>query len=546
MSEVRVKVTADNQTRTGFQAALGDARKFGAQAKSSVSGGFAGVGSEIKSSLVGALAGIGIGGFIKSTLDQFGRLSDLSEQFNVSSESLQRVGQIATEAGSSLEQVAVAFSQITRNVQAAQSGTGAQADALRALGLSAKELSTLSPEEVFYRLADAFSTATDRNAAYAATLDIIGARQRNLIPLLAQGGSAVREQAAQVSAASDEIVAKADQVGDSFSRIGQELTVGLGPAVAFLGQAFLTLFELVKMSVQRTASAITATFLAAGQAARGNLGGAGEIMAQEAAKAGQEWDALQKKMGDIWGEKSPNIGGGMGGDGDDSPADTAKAEADARKAAEAEDRVRRQVGDQLRANRRASMSDEELLADLQGQAKFLSTDVGGVSEVELERLKIVGEIAKLEEKIAKDKQIAADKDARDLEQRAEKRKSAIERIEDAQFDGQIDGAKWFDIDRGKREIISGLEDGTMSPEEAAARAIEVARREDSMTGAGDAGFAGSSGASSLQRIGGASSEFYNTPASKLETEVKRSSGFLNQIYQLLKKGEPLVLNANSN
>ena len=149
MSDVRVKVTAQNETRTGFQQALGDARKFGQEARKSIGGGLGGIGAEIRSSLVGALAGIGIGQFVRSTFEQFGRINDLSQQFGVSAETLQRFGQVASESGSNIEQVAVAFSTLTRNLQSAQSGTGAQAEALQKLGLSAADLANLSPEQAF-------------------------------------------------------------------------------------------------------------------------------------------------------------------------------------------------------------------------------------------------------------------------------------------------------------------------------------------------------------------------------------------------------------
>jgi len=161
MSDVRVKVTAQNETRTGFQQALGDARKFGQEARKSIGGGLGGIGSEIRSSLVGALAGIGIGQFIRSTFEQFGRINDLSQQFGVSAETLQRFGQVASESGSNIEQVAVALSTLTRNVQAAKDGTGEQAEALQRLGLSAQQLGNIDASQGLLKLADAYVASGD-------------------------------------------------------------------------------------------------------------------------------------------------------------------------------------------------------------------------------------------------------------------------------------------------------------------------------------------------------------------------------------------------
>lgn len=311
MSDVKVRVTAQNETRTGFQQALGDARRFGQEARKSIGGGLSGIGSEIRSSLVGALAGIGIGQFIRSTFEQFGRINDLAQQFGVSAETLQRFGQVASESGSNIEQVAVAFSTLTRNLQGAQSGTGAQAEALQKLGLSAKDLANLSPEQAFLRLADALAGASNRNESYAAALDLIGARQRNLIPLLQQGSAAILEQANQVQVASDEIIAKADEVGDRFSRLGQQVTAGLGPVAVTLGNIFLDAFESIKTRVQQLAGFITSALLAAGKAATGNFSVSRDILSG----AVDEWQRLgnefQKTRQDIWKDAPPSAMRGM-------------------------------------------------------------------------------------------------------------------------------------------------------------------------------------------------------------------------------------------
>ncbi len=54
-------------------------------------------------------------------------------------------------------------------------------------------------------------------------------------------------------------------------------------------------------------------------------------------------------------------------------------------------------------------------------------------------------------------------------------------------------------------------------------------------------FAGDFGASALQRVGGASTEFFRVRGDSQEEQQKRSNEFLKQILQQLKNGEPLVL-----
>jgi hypothetical protein len=299
MAEVNVKIKAQNQTRTGFQQALGDAQRFGNTASGSLRSAFAGVASDIKSSIGGALAGLASIGAIKSVIDQFGRIQDLSEQFGVSAETLQRFGQLASESGSSIDQMAAAFSRLTINIQKAQGETGAQADAMRTLGLSASEMANLSPEQAFLKLADALKSSGGTNEAYSATLALIGNRQQNLIPLLQQGAEAIKAQSQGIAVASDETVAKVDAIADRFQRLGQQLAVGFGPILGLIGEKLLGGFSVIEAAVGKFTSSITSSVMAIGEVLKGNFSGAGEIMRAEAQRTGAQWEALVKKLDEI-------------------------------------------------------------------------------------------------------------------------------------------------------------------------------------------------------------------------------------------------------
>jgi type II secretory pathway pseudopilin PulG len=59
-------------------------------------------------------------------------------------------------------------------------------------------------------------------------------------------------------------------------------------------------------------------------------------------------------------------------------------------------------------------------------------------------------------------------------------------------------------------------------------------------------FQGSSGASAFQRVGLATNEFFDTRKPKdPAADTKRAADFAKQILDVLKKGEPLVLNPTS-
>jgi hypothetical protein len=77
-------------------------------------------------------------------------------------------------------------------------------------------------------------------------------------------------------------------------------------------------------------------------------------------------------------------------------------------------------------------------------------------------------------------------------------------------------------------------------------ASEFARQQGERLAAEEAAFRGSAGASSLQRIGFASNEFFDTRQKKDPAEeTRRAAEFAKQILDILKKGEPLVLPSSS-
>jgi len=464
MAEVNVKIKAQNQTKTGFQQALGDAKNFGSSASSSLKSSFSGVANDIKSSIGGALAGLASIGAIRSIIDQFGRLQDLSDQFGVSAETLQRFGQLAAESGSSMDQLAMAFSRFTINVQAAKSGTGAQADAMRTLGLSADALANMSPEEGILRLADALKNSGGGNEAYAATLALIGNRQQNLIPLLQQGADAIKAQAAAISVASHETVAKVDEVADRFQRLGQNISVSLGPAIATIGQGLLSLVAGLQTAVDGIVGTLVQAMLGIGTVLKGDIAiGAAQIQSAPLDNLLRVAKDLKSKLDEINAPAPVKPGRGAAGAVDAAMENAAS-------------------GGDTAGTKKGNVIGKLLgPGDFQGEADFKS-------------------------------QVAA-------------AKAAI---------GQELAPGTADAAAGGFRVDQAL----FQQQQAEAAAKQIMERQNS--------FQGSSGASSLQRIGFASSEFFDTRAGKKDPaeETKRMADLVKEILAIIKKGEPLVLPAS--
>jgi hypothetical protein len=459
MAEVKVRVTAENATRTGFQQALGEAKRFGGDASSSIQSSFQNIGGSLKSTFAGIFAGIGIGSIVRNTISELSSINDLSQQFGISAESLQRLGQVASESGVSLEQVGAALGKLTRSVQAAQGGTGAQADALRDLGLSAKELAGLSPEQAFLKLADAVAGATDRKKAYAATIAVAGRNAGALIPILQQGSAALKEQFDSIGVVSDETVNKIDQIEDAFSRLGKQATVALGEPIAFFGKFALAGTEAFKFVAVEAKNLVGDIARAAGAVASLDFDRAGQIFSDGDKTSLKNLEEFERRVSDIFAQSSQEsvrlaleatglenatelqeaikgsnsktidiavkasglksveelnaaiqtVSRGSSVIDLDEASGAGSSATD--KSARAEENTRKQIGEQVRRLKDQRRTEEERLAALKTDEKFLRQDVGGVSQVELERLRVREQIRALEDQIAQKQKQAAERGA---------------------------------------------------------------------------------------------------------------------------------------
>ena len=92
----------------------------------------------------------------------------------------------------------------------------------------------------------------------------------------------------------------------------------------------------------------------------------------------------------------------------------------------------------------------------------------------------------------------------------------------------------------QQDLEKGM-DATSSFDDAARFAAAAAVLRDQQGQAG----AGFFGASALQRVGGASTEFFRTAPDSKDEAQKRGNEFLKQILEEIRNGEPLVLGGSN-
>lgn len=166
-------------------------------------------------------------------------LEEMSQRTGVSVEALSELGFAAELAGGDLETLETGVKHMQRSiVEAAQGSESAQA-ALAKLGVSAADLSGLSPDEQFKRLADGIARVEDPALRVALAMQIFGRSGTKLLPLLSEGASgieALQERARQlgltISTETAHEAAELNDALDSLWRVVRQGVFTIGAALA--------------------------------------------------------------------------------------------------------------------------------------------------------------------------------------------------------------------------------------------------------------------------------------------------------------------------
>lgn len=158
-------------------------------------------------------------------MDEVGKSSD---KLGIATESFLSLKWAADQSGVSFESLDKSLVKMSRNMSEAASGGGkAVADSLKDIGLTAKELMQLSPEEQFSRIADGLNALPSEADRIRVAMDIFGKSGADLIPLLAEGSEglkAFREEAEQMGIIfSREDAARMEEMNDQINKMTTSL-----------------------------------------------------------------------------------------------------------------------------------------------------------------------------------------------------------------------------------------------------------------------------------------------------------------------------------
>lgn len=375
MSDGAVKARLDLDS-SGFQQGL-------AKAGASLNAFAGGQLGHIKGMLGGAFA---VGAITKLGVDAInlgGKFDDLSKRTGISAESLQALDYAAKQNGSSIESLVGGLQKLAIARQKALEDPNSEpAKAFNDLGISIHQVAALSPEQLFYKIADAVknnSAATEKAASMTA---VLGKSFGELVPMMSEGGTALKTLADEARnlgiVLSESTISALDNLGDSLDRSKMQLTSWGASAL----EAFMAVGAI-------------------GGAAIGNIKGLiDSLKGKDTPEARQFNDAVGAGMFVKEGNAGPKGGGG-------SSLVTA-SDSDIQKFRDAQQKAREQA-----------MTDEQKIADLQQRsaikyeeaAKAYKENKAEGLRLETEGLKLATEAEALQKRVDDQKETIAKQDA---------------------------------------------------------------------------------------------------------------------------------------
>lgn len=161
---------------------------------------------------------------VKGSIDAADNLRDMSQKTGIAVEDLSGLGFAAGQAGGSLESMVGAAGKLNKAISEAAGGNKETGAAFKALGIDVLDASgnLKKADVVMAEVADQFAKYEDGPEKAALALRILGKSGADMIPLLNDGGDAMRENVAyakQYSGATTDLSNAADNFNDTMGKM---------------------------------------------------------------------------------------------------------------------------------------------------------------------------------------------------------------------------------------------------------------------------------------------------------------------------------------
>ena len=130
----------------------------------------------------GGLAGLVAG--IDNILAKAGQLQDVSDAFNISAESIQRLGAVGVTANLSIEEIGSKLGKLGKAAQEAAGGNVQLASSFAKIGVTGQDLVSLNPEELFNKLREAVSSGALAGEELKIVNELLAKDFQRFLPIL--------------------------------------------------------------------------------------------------------------------------------------------------------------------------------------------------------------------------------------------------------------------------------------------------------------------------------------------------------------------------
>lgn len=161
---------------------------------------------------------------VKQSIDGADSLRDLAQMTGIAVETLNGIGFAASQAGGSLDGIVAAAGKLNKSIAEAAKGNNEQADAFKALGINVQDASgkLKTADVVMAEIADKFATYADGPEKVAIAIALMGRAAWNQIPVLNDGGDAMRANIAyakQYSGVTVDLANASDEFNDTMGKL---------------------------------------------------------------------------------------------------------------------------------------------------------------------------------------------------------------------------------------------------------------------------------------------------------------------------------------
>jgi hypothetical protein len=201
--------------------------------------------------LAGAFAGFSLGSVVKTAIDAADHLNDLSKATGIAVETLGGIGFAASQAGTDLDGVAASLGKLNLAIAKAGSGDKDMASAFGAMGVAIRDTEgrLRSADKVFADVSAKFAGYADGPNKAALANQLFGKSYSSVLPLLADGGTALRDNIAyyeRFAGVTTETARAADEFNDTLGKLslitgsfGRKLAADLLPTLQAIADELL-------------------------------------------------------------------------------------------------------------------------------------------------------------------------------------------------------------------------------------------------------------------------------------------------------------------